>query len=513
MAGKCLMQGAARRMPIGAIIGILVIAVTFGPSPAVTPVQAQCDCPWVGDVNADGSHDILDLVMLLDATLDNGPITQDADCPRPRVDYNADGFIDVRDVTNFIDELFQAIGGPQDPCECETQPQLCDPLTDPTPGDPGNSVVVESRTIVVGATDAPIAISLTNDTQLRAVVVPLIVREITPGSFITSATQSYGDRLTDHLTDIRRANQYATPDGACPGGFHNVTYTHGEDPTPVAASPEGFLFQTLSIMQGALPAGSDATGSMVLTVDVTSTSGTFEIDTTCLDPNTHLLFVENQTGVNPPIIPSFTKGTITISPNTPPVALCQDVTVPVGPGCTPVDVSVDNGSYDPDGGGVTLTQDPPGPYDLGETVVTLTVEDDVGGSAQCQATVTVEDNTPPEIVCPDDIFLNIPPVYQGWVIAYEVSATDNCPGDVTIVCSQESGTFFPNGTTEVTCTATDASGNEAECSFLVTIEAQCYDRLSDVNCDGVTDVLDMTMIIDIIYQGAPEAPPCASGPQ
>jgi hypothetical protein len=47
-------------------------------------------------------------------------------------------------------------------------------------------------------------------------------------------------------------------------------------------------------------------------------------------------------------------------------------------------------------------------------------------------------------------------------------ASDNCPG-VTFVCSAASGSTFPIGTTTVTCTATDTSGNTASCSFTVTV--------------------------------------------
>jgi hypothetical protein len=37
------------------------------------------------------------------------------------------------------------------------------------------------------------------------------------------------------------------------------------------------------------------------------------------------------------------------------------------------------------------------------------------------------------------------------------------------VCSPASGSTFPVGTTTVTCTATDASGNTATCSFTVSV--------------------------------------------
>jgi hypothetical protein len=38
--------------------------------------------------------------------------------------------------------------------------------------------------------------------------------------------------------------------------------------------------------------------------------GTFEIDTTCCDPTSHLLYIDHFAD---PIVPSFTKGTITVT--------------------------------------------------------------------------------------------------------------------------------------------------------------------------------------------------------
>ncbi len=71
------------------------------------------------------------------------------------------------------------------------------------------------------------------------------------------------------------------------------------------------------------------------------------------------------------------------------MAQCTNVTVAADASCT-ANASIDNGSYDPDAGDViTLTQTPPGPYQAGDTSVTLTVTDSYGASRSCTATVTV----------------------------------------------------------------------------------------------------------------------------
>jgi hypothetical protein len=65
------------------------------------------------------------------------------------------------------------------------------------------------------------------------------------------------------------------------------------------------------------------------------------------------------------------------------------------------------------------------------------------------------------------------PASNSGVVTYVTpTATDNCPG-VTVACVPASGSVFPLGTTTVTCTATDASGNTATCSFSVRVFNVC----------------------------------------
>ena len=129
--------------------------------------------------------------------------------------------------------------------------------------------------------------------------------------------------------------------------------------------------------------------------------------------------------------------------NQPPVAQCQNVNVPTDLAtCAAVAASVDNGSFDPDGDPITLEQTPPGPYDLGDTVVTLTVADDKDATDECTATVTVVDQEAPFIssvsASPNVLW---PPNHKMVPVVLAVDATDNCaqqpPCKISSVSSNE----------------------------------------------------------------------------
>ncbi|MEJ2596446.1 MAG: sialidase family protein, partial [bacterium] len=80
-----------------------------------------------------------------------------------------------------------------------------------------------------------------------------------------------------------------------------------------------------------------------------------------------------------------------------PVAACQSVSIAADENCQAMVTAedVDDGSFHPDGIPVTLSLSPEGPYELGVTNVTLTVDDGFGGVATCNATITVNDETAP----------------------------------------------------------------------------------------------------------------------
>jgi hypothetical protein len=92
-----------------------------------------------------------------------------------------------------------------------------------------------------------------------------------------------------------------------------------------------------------------------------------------------------------------------------------------------------------------------------------------GTGPTCTFTVTVNDTQPPVITCPPNLTAVTANVNDPCVVVnFTTTASDNCPG-VVVVCNPPSGSCFPVGVTTVTCTATDASGNTATCSFTISV--------------------------------------------
>lgn len=152
--------------------------------------------------------------------------------------------------------------------------------------------------------------------------------------------------------------------------------------------------------------------------------------------------------------------------NRPPVARCRNVVVEADSTCRGGG-AVNDGSYDPEEGAVECTQTPMGPFALGRHLVTLTCTDSQGLSTSCEAAVSVRDSTPPALVCPSV------PVLECRAGGAQASfapptAQDSC-STVSTVCTPASGSTFTLGSTAVTCTATDATGNQSRCTLPVVV--------------------------------------------
>lgn len=183
-------------------------------------------------------------------------------------------------------------------------------------------------------------------------------------------------------------------------------------------------------------------------------------------------------------------------PNEAPVAKCKDVTVSTEPGICSADASVDDGSFDPDEDEITLDQTPPGPYELGDTEVSLTVTDNKNASDTCDATVTVIDEESPVIssvnASPEKLW---PPNHQMVPVVLAVKATDNCDAvcQIKTVVSNEPVNDMGDGNTEPDWVITgdltvnlraERSGMGSDRIYTITVE--CTDQSGNSSTDTET---------------------------
>lgn len=173
-----------------------------------------------------------------------------------------------------------------------------------------------------------------------------------------------------------------------------------------------------------------------------------------------------------------------------PAVLVQDLTVYLDAGGNAVisAAMANNGTSDNCPGELTTTIGTSS-YDcddLGSNTNTFTATDAAGNTVSVPFSVTVLDTLAPVVLsCPSD--LNV----SGCVgVNYVVNAEDNCGAvSYTLVSGLESGSVFPEGTTEVVVLVSDASGNETMCSFNVIASntLQVESIVTEPSCAGFPD--------------------------
>lgn len=108
-------------------------------------------------------------------------------------------------------------------------------------------------------------------------------------------------------------------------------------------------------------------------------------------------------------------------------------------------------------------------FPFGATGVTCTASDAAGNTTPKRFVVTVLDGVKPVVTVPANVRTAATSA-GGAAVTFAASAADNVSGPLVASCSPASGDTFRIGTTQVTCTATDAAGNTGGATFSVTVD-------------------------------------------
>jgi hypothetical protein len=128
----------------------------------------------------------------------------------------------------------------------------------------------------------------------------------------------------------------------------------------------------------------------------------------------------------------------------------------------------------------TVTCKPPSgsTFPLGSTTVSCTATDASGNSATGLFTITVVDTTPPTLTLPANKVVDATGP-GGAAVSYTATATDTVDSSPAVTCTPPAGSVFAVGTTTVSCTATDGSGNSSHGSFTIKVKGAA-EQLADL---------------------------------
>lgn len=325
----------------------------------------------------------------------------------------------------------------------------CPTITGTVSGDasicPSGSAVI---TVTLSGGTAPYTVTLNNGGGTQTGASPLMFT-VSPAATTTYSVAS------------------GTDSAGCPvTGSGSATITVGDNTPPTITCPANITTSTdpnqcVAVVTYAIPVASDnCSSASVMCVPASGSAfpkGTTTVTCTATDASSNTASCSFNVTVNDTQPPTVTCPANVVTGTAPNqcVAVVNYVTPTASDNCP----------------GATVMCAPPSgsAFPKGTTAVTCTATDTSSNTATCSFMVTVNDTQPPTITCPANVSVNNAPGLCSAVVAYPApTVSDNCPG-ASAVCVPASGATFPVGTTTVTCTATDASGNQSTCAFTVTV--------------------------------------------
>ncbi len=179
---------------------------------------------------------------------------------------------------------------------------------------------------------------------------------------------------------------------------------------------------------------------------------------------------------------AFATQQVDVVDTTPPtISLIPDIIVEA---VVPYDniVELQAPSADDTLGVVSVTNNAPEFFPIGETIVTWTATDVGGNTSSIEQKITVFDTIFPILQVPENIVIEATSLEQNEVDLGEATATDN--GEIASI-TNDAPEFFPLGETTVTWTAIDSSNNFSSLTQLVSV--------IDTNAPEISPLEDITL--------------------
>ncbi|WP_415375280.1 HYR domain-containing protein [Patiriisocius sp. Uisw_017] len=206
---------------------------------------------------------------------------------------------------------------------------------------------------------------------------------------------------------------------------------------------------------------------------------------------------------------------VTVEDTQLPIAICQSITVQLDENglATIATSDIDLGSSDNCGNATTsLDTTSFDCSDIGDNTVVFSIEDGQGNVVTCNAVVTVQDVTPPVLIC-QNISINLDEDYLATLTLDDITVevSDNC----SIVSTEISVDTFDCsnvGVNEIIITIVDEGGNVASCTAMVTIEEGIF--APNAVCQNVTLPLQQdgtATVLAIAFDGGSTGVRCIDG--
>jgi hypothetical protein len=161
---------------------------------------------------------------------------------------------------------------------------------------------------------------------------------------------------------------------------------------------------------------------------------------------------------------------VIINDTTPPVLTVPSTQVSQATSQSGASVTFGASAVDSVSGNVAVSCSPPSGtvFAVGSTVITCTAKDSSTNTAQKTFTVTIIDTIAPTLSLPTTRTVEATSS-NGAVGVFVASASDIVDSNVVVKCNPDSGSIFPLGTTQVSCSATDSHENTASGTFTINV--------------------------------------------